>query len=39
MGHRIAIMSDGVLQQVGPPQEVYDRPANLFVASFIGTRR
>jgi multiple sugar transport system ATP-binding protein len=37
MGHRIAIMRDGVLQQVGPPQEVYDAPANLFVASFIGT--
>ena len=37
MGHRIAIMRDGVLQQVGPPQEVYERPANLFVAGFIGT--
>ena len=37
MGHRIAIMRDGVLQQVGPPQEVYDTPANLFVANFIGT--
>ena len=37
MGHRIAIMNDGVLQQVGPPQEVYDRPANLFVARFIGS--
>ncbi len=36
MGHRIAIMNDGVLQQVGPPQDVYDRPANLFVARFIG---
>jgi len=36
MGHRIAIMSDGVLQQVGPPQEVYLRPANRFVAEFIG---
>jgi multiple sugar transport system ATP-binding protein len=36
MGHRIAIMNHGELQQVGPPQEVYDRPANLFVASFIG---
>lgn len=36
MGHRIAIMKDGVLQQVGPPQDVYDRPANLFVARFIG---
>ena len=37
MGHRIAIIADGVLQQVGPPQEVYERPANLFVAGFIGT--
>jgi multiple sugar transport system ATP-binding protein len=37
MGDRIAIMQDGVLQQVGPPQEVYERPANLFVAGFIGT--
>jgi multiple sugar transport system ATP-binding protein len=36
MGHRIAIMNEGALQQVGPPQEVYDRPANLFVAGFIG---
>src|SRR3954454_20536901 len=37
MGHRIAIMSDGVLQQVGAPQDVYAAPANLFVARFIGT--
>ena len=37
MGDRIAIMNDGVLQQVGPPQEVYERPTNLFVARFIGT--
>jgi multiple sugar transport system ATP-binding protein len=36
MGHRIAIMNDGVLQQVGPPQAVYEQPANLFVARFIG---
>ncbi|MGB2757455.1 MAG: ABC transporter ATP-binding protein [Acidimicrobiia bacterium] len=36
MGHRIAIMKDGVLQQVGPPQAVYDQPANAFVAKFIG---
>jgi multiple sugar transport system ATP-binding protein len=36
MGHRIAIMRDGLLHQVGPPQEVYERPANLFVAGFIG---
>ena len=37
MASRIAVMSDGKLQQVGPPQEVYDRPANTFVASFIGS--
>jgi multiple sugar transport system ATP-binding protein len=36
MGHRIAIIADGALQQVGPPQDVYERPANLFVAGFIG---
>jgi len=36
MGERIAILEQGVLQQVGPPQEVYERPANLFVAGFIG---
>ncbi len=37
MGQRIAIMKDGILQQVAPPLEVYARPANLFVAGFIGT--
>jgi ABC-type sugar transport system ATPase subunit len=37
MGNRVAVMDAGVLQQVGPPQEVYDRPANTFVARFIGT--
>jgi multiple sugar transport system ATP-binding protein len=37
MGHRIAVMSAGVLQQVGPPQEIYDAPANVFVAGFIGS--
>jgi multiple sugar transport system ATP-binding protein len=37
MGHRIAILDAGVLQQVGPPQEVYSQPANLFVARFIGS--
>ena len=36
MGNRIAIMKDGFLQQVGPPQAVYDTPANAFVARFIG---
>ena len=37
MGHRIAVMRDGKLQQVGTPLEVYDKPANVFVAQFIGT--
>jgi multiple sugar transport system ATP-binding protein len=37
MGHRIAVLDAGVLQQVGPPQEVYSLPANLFVAQFIGS--
>jgi multiple sugar transport system ATP-binding protein len=37
MADRIAIMSAGRLQQVGTPKEVYDAPANLFVAQFIGT--
>jgi multiple sugar transport system ATP-binding protein len=37
MGHRIAVLDRGVLQQVGPPQDVYARPANLFVAGFIGS--
>jgi multiple sugar transport system ATP-binding protein len=37
MGHRVAVMRKGVLQQVAPPQELYQRPANLFVAAFIGS--
>jgi len=37
MGHRIAIMKDGDLQQVGTPLEVYEKPQNVFVATFIGT--
>ena len=37
MGDRIAIMNEGVLQQVGEPHEVYSNPANLFVANFIGS--
>jgi len=36
MGDRIAVMKDGVLQQVAPPKEVYDHPTNVFVAGFIG---
>jgi ABC-type sugar transport system ATPase subunit len=37
MGDRIAVMNHGVLQQVGSPEELYERPANLFVAGFIGS--
>jgi multiple sugar transport system ATP-binding protein len=37
MGDRIATMRDGVLEQVGDPDSVYERPANTFVASFIGS--
>jgi multiple sugar transport system ATP-binding protein len=37
MGHRITVMRDGRIQQIGTPQEVYERPANVFVAQFIGT--
>ena len=37
LGHRIAVISDGRLQQLGPPQEVYDSPSNVFVAGFIGS--
>ncbi len=36
MGDRVAVMWRGIIQQVAPPSELYDRPANLFVASFIG---
>src|SRR3954463_14529707 len=37
MGDRVAVMRKGELQQVAPPQELYDRPANVFVAGFIGS--
>jgi multiple sugar transport system ATP-binding protein len=37
MGDRVAVMRKGVLQQVAVPQELYERPANLFVAEFIGS--
>ena len=36
LGDRIVIMKDGIVQQVGTPQEVFDHPANIFVAGFIG---
>jgi multiple sugar transport system ATP-binding protein len=37
LGHRVAVLRDGRLQQCAPPQELYDRPANAFVAGFIGS--
>ena len=37
MGERICVMKDGVVQQVAPPMEVYEHPANPFVAGFIGS--
>jgi multiple sugar transport system ATP-binding protein len=37
MGDRVAVMRKGELQQLGAPQTLYDEPANLFVASFIGS--
>ncbi|MFC5474172.1 ABC transporter ATP-binding protein [Paraherbaspirillum soli] len=37
LGDRIAVMKDGVVQQFGSPQEIYDHPNNLFVAGFIGS--
>ncbi|ACS89429.1 MULTISPECIES: ABC transporter ATP-binding protein [Thermococcus] len=37
MGDKIAVINQGVLQQVGTPEEVYDKPANTFVAGFIGS--
>ncbi len=37
LGDRIAVMKDGVVQQFGNPQQIYDRPDNLFVAGFIGS--
>ncbi|MEX3955059.1 ABC transporter ATP-binding protein [Trinickia sp. EG282A] len=36
LGDRIAVMKDGIVQQFGAPQEIYDSPSNLFVAGFIG---
>jgi multiple sugar transport system ATP-binding protein len=37
MGNRIAVMRDGIIEQVGSPKDVYDKPASVFVAQFIGT--
>ncbi len=36
LGDRIVIMKDGYIQQIGTPQDVFNHPANLFVAGFIG---
>ena len=37
MADRIAVMNHGVVEQIGNPQEIYDRPASMFVADFIGS--
>jgi multiple sugar transport system ATP-binding protein len=37
MADKIVVMNHGVVEQIGPPLELYDRPANLFVAGFIGS--
>ena len=37
MGDRVAVLKDGLLQQVGTPRELYDHPDNVFVAGFIGS--
>jgi multiple sugar transport system ATP-binding protein len=37
LAHRVAVMNQGVVQQIATPREIYDDPANLFVASFIGS--
>jgi multiple sugar transport system ATP-binding protein len=37
LGDRVAVLKSGVLQQYGTPEDVYDRPANVFVAEFIGS--
>src|SRR3712207_5062547 len=37
LGQRVAVLRDGRVQQCAPPEELYDRPANLFVAAFMGS--
>src|ERR1044071_3487193 len=37
MADKIAVMNNGVVEQIAPPQEIYDRPASLFVADFVGS--
>jgi len=36
LADRIVVMKDGVVQQIGPPEEIYDQPRNMFVAAFLG---
>ena len=37
MGDRVAVMREGILKQIAPPREIYDAPANVFVAAFMGS--
>jgi len=37
LAHRVAVMNKGIVQQIAAPREIYDNPANLFVAGFIGS--
>ena len=37
MGHRVAVLKDGILQQVDTPRTLYDKPVNVFVAGFMGS--
>ena len=39
LGTRIVVMKDGIVQQIDTPKNLYDAPANLFVAGFIGSPR
>jgi len=39
VGDKVAVMEKGIIHQVGSPEEIYDRPATLFVAGFVGTPR
>jgi len=39
LGQKIVVFDRGIIQQIGPPKEIYDRPANLTVASFVGSPR
>ena len=39
LSHRVAVLKDGILQQLGPPDEIYNKPVNSFVAGFVGSPR